>query len=149
MTELTDLYQEMILDHAKRPRNFAVPAAANLQAEGHNPLCGDRLTVGACEREGVLDAVGFEGQGCALCLASASTMTESVRGKSCAQIGQLFRDFRAMVTGGKTPEDSALPPKLCAFAGVSAFPMRVKCTTLAWHTLLAAMAGQARVSTEG
>jgi nitrogen fixation NifU-like protein len=148
MTELTELYQEMILDHAQRPRNFALPEAANLQAEGHNPLCGDRLTVAAREHEGILDAVGFQGQGCALCLASASTMTESVRGKSFAQIVRIFRDFRRLVTRGSAPADSTLPPKLAAFAGVSAFPMRVKCTTLAWHTLLAAMAGQEHASTE-
>jgi nitrogen fixation NifU-like protein len=148
MSDLHDLYQDLILDHAHHPRNFRRLAGANRRAEGYNPLCGDRLTVEASERDGVVEEVGFLGQGCALCLASASTMTESVKGKARAEVDEMFQTFRTLVTTGQAPVESALPPKLAAFAHVATFPMRVKCTTLAWHTLAAALAGNPRTSTE-
>ncbi len=148
MSNLSDLYQDLILDHAHHPRNFHHVAGANRRAEGYNPLCGDRLTVEASERDGVVVEVGFLGQGCALCLASASTMTESVKGRARADVDQMFQSFRALVTTGEAPAKSGLPPKLEAFSHVATFPMRVKCTTLAWHTLAAALAGNPRASTE-
>ena len=148
MSDLRELYQDLILDHAHHPRNFRRLAGANRRAEGYNPLCGDRLTVEATERDGVVEEVGFLGQGCALCLASASTMTESVKGRARAEVDEMFQTFRNLVTTGKTPVKSGFPPKLAAFAHVATFPMRVKCTTLAWHTLRAALAGSPRASTE-
>src|SRR3954468_348719 len=101
MTELRDLYQEVILDHHQNPRNFRVPAAANRSAEGNNPLCGDHVLVMVSLRHGVVEDIGFQGGGCAICTASASTMTEAVLGKSPAQIGELFESFHALVTRGR------------------------------------------------
>ncbi len=146
-SELDELYQEFILDHARNPRNFRLPAGANRKAEGHNPLCGDRLAVELREVAGVLEEVGFVGRGCALCLAAASTMTESVRGKTRDEVSEMLHDFRELVTTGQVV-NGRLPAKLLAFRGVAGFPMRVKCTTLPWHTLSAALAGQAQASTE-
>jgi nitrogen fixation NifU-like protein len=148
MSQLRELYQDLILDHAHHPRNFRHLAGANRRAEGYNPLCGDRLTVEARERDGVVEEVGFVGQGCALCLASASTMTESVRGRARSEVDEMFRGFRVLVTTGQAPAEAGLPPKLAAFGGVATFPMRVKCTTLAWHTLAAALAGNNPARTE-
>jgi nitrogen fixation NifU-like protein len=148
MAELQELYQDLILDHAHHPRNFHHLLGANRRAEGYNPLCGDRLTVEANERDGVVEEVSFVGQGCALCLASASTMTESVKGRARSEVDEMFRGFRSLVTTGQVPPKAGLPPKLTAFGGVATFPMRVKCTTLAWHTLAAALAGDGQVSTE-
>jgi nitrogen fixation protein NifU and related proteins len=148
MSDLHELYQELILDHARHPRNFRSLAGANRRAEGHNPLCGDRVTVEVREREGVVEEVGFLGQGCSLCLASASTMTECVKGRSRADVDELFKDFRKLVTTGQPPVIASFPPKLAAFGGVALFPMRVKCTTLAWHALAAALAGEAQANTE-
>lgn len=148
MSDLRDLYQEMILDHGKRPRNFRFPEQANRSAEGHNPLCGDRLTVKLVLEGGLVKEIGFQGAGCAISTASASTMTEVVKGKSSADIERLFVEFQALVTG-KSVSDPAALGKLVVFAGVAEFPMRVKCATLSWHTLRAALLGQAdAVSTE-
>ena len=151
-----DLYQELILDHGRRPRNFrgmaARPGAVH-HADGHNPLCGDRVTVWcATDGERVADA-SFQGAGCAISTASASLMTDAVKGKTLGEVRALFERFHALVTGrdlvtGTSDGEDALG-KLAAFSGVSEFPMRVKCATLAWHTLLAALDDRAdAVTTE-
>ncbi|MBN1612297.1 MAG: SUF system NifU family Fe-S cluster assembly protein [Polyangiaceae bacterium] len=148
MNDLRELYQEMILDHGRHPRNHAFPSGTNCEAEGHNPLCGDRLTLKLrCDGE-IVQEVGFQGQGCAISTASASTMTESIKGKTRAQIAEMFEGFHAMVTGSSGAAVSNLPPKLAVFAGVSEFPMRVKCAILPWHALQAALEGRAVASTE-
>jgi nitrogen fixation NifU-like protein len=147
MSDLTDLYQEVILDHNRRPRNFHALADANHTAEGHNPLCGDRLTLYLKVQDGVVTDVSFEGAGCAISKASASLMTDAVKGKTVAEAEALFERFHRMVT---TPPEQAVEDlgKLSALAGVREFPVRVKCASLAWHTLKAAMACQRRISTE-
>ena len=148
MSELRELYQEMILDHGKNPRNIGFPDGCNCSASGHNPLCGDRLSLKVkCDAERIVD-IGFEGQGCAISTAAASTMTEVVKGKTKAEVNALFEVFHAVVTGQPEVEISALPNKLRVFAGVKEFPMRVKCATLAWHTLQAALDGRGSASTE-
>ncbi len=146
MFELQDLYQEIILDHSKRPRNFRCPDVANRQAAGHNPLCGDRVTVYLEVEDGVVADVGFEGSGCAISTASASVMTELVKGKSEAEARAMFARFHDLVTGEEDSADEM--DKMNAFAGVRQFPMRVKCATLCWHTLAAALDGGDMVSTE-
>jgi nitrogen fixation NifU-like protein len=147
MSELRELYQEFILDHGKNPRNFRVPERANHRAEGYNPLCGDRVTV-SLELDGdVIRDIGFQGSGCAISTAAASTMTEAVTGLSVADAKTLMERYLATVKGGE-PDFDALD-KLAVFHGVSEFPMRVKCATLAWHTLVAALAGEAEpITTE-
>ena len=148
MPDLRDLYQEVILDHHRKPRNFGPLADANRHAEGFNPLCGDRLKLYLKVVDGVIRDVSFEGIGCAISTASASLMTEALKGKSEAQAQALFEGFHALVTGGQPPAAPALG-KLEVLAGVREFPMRVKCATLAWHTLHAALHDGARpVSTE-
>jgi nitrogen fixation NifU-like protein len=139
MSELRDLYQEVILDHGRRPRNHRAIAGAP-SAKGHNPLCGDRVTVYARVEDGVARDVAFEGTGCAISQASASLMTEAVRGKRVGDVDALFERFHDLVTGkGPAPgADDEVLGKLAVFAGVSEFPMRVKCATLPWHTLKAA-----------
>jgi nitrogen fixation protein NifU and related proteins len=137
--ELSDLYQEVILDHNKRPRNFGHPAEANRHAEGYNPLCGDKVTVHLELAGGVLRSVAFEGSGCAISKASASMMTEALRGKSEAEAEALFERFHRLVTGESAPGEEAALGKLIVFSGVRGFPMRVKCASLAWHTLNAAL----------
>jgi nitrogen fixation NifU-like protein len=150
MSDLRDLYQEVILDHSRRPRNHGKPAGANRSADGYNPLCGDRITLHLVVEGGVIKDAGFEGQGCAISSASASMMTEALKGRTEAEIGALYERFHALVTGkteGK-PADPALG-KLAVFSGVREFPIRVKCATLAWHTLRAALEHEDRpVSTE-
>jgi nitrogen fixation NifU-like protein len=148
MSDLRDLYQEVILDHSKRPRNFRSMPGANRKAEGYNPLCGDRETV-YLELDGnVLKDVAFQGTGCAISTASASMMTESLKGKTRAEADALFERFHRLITG----KDGAAAPelgKLAVFSGVREYPVRVKCATLPWHTLKAALAGEAApVSTE-
>jgi nitrogen fixation protein NifU and related proteins len=148
MPELRDLYQEVILEHSKAPRNFKAPAGANQKAEGYNPLCGDRFTV-YLEMDGdKIREIGFQGAGCAISKASASMMTQSVKGKTKAEAHHIFEHFHEFVTGHSHGDDPELG-KLAVFSGVSEFPMRVKCATLAWHTLEAALEGkQEKVSTE-
>jgi nitrogen fixation NifU-like protein len=146
MSDLRELYQEMILDHGRTPRNFRFPAGANREADGHNPLCGDRLTVKLVFEGGVVKDVGFQGAGCAISTAAASTMTEVVMGKSHEEIEAIFRDYHQLVTG-KGGDSDALG-KLAVFSGVAEFPMRVKCATLSWHTLRAALQGKGVISTE-
>lgn len=144
---LRELYQEMIVDHGKHPRNFGTLSEANHSHAGHNPLCGDKLTVYLIERDGIVDDVRFEGTGCAISVASASLMTGAVKGLRIAEVEALFSQFHVLVTEGK--EADASIGKLAVFAGVAEFPVRVKCATLAWHTLMAALAKQSgSVSTE-
>ena len=148
MSELTDLYQQVLLDHYRSPRNRGKPAGAERSAEGHNPLCGDRITVHVDFADDRLRAIGFEGSGCAISQASASLMTEAARGLTRAEFERLFAAFRAAVTGG-APEPGVELGKLEALTGVAAFPMRVKCATLAWHALEAALGARPGVvSTE-
>ena len=136
MSDLRDLYQEVILDHNRRPRNFGPLAAANRRAEGHNPLCGDRVTVYLEVEGGRIRDVSFEGAGCAISTASASLMTEALKGLSLEEARTLFHGFHELVTKGDEGEDLG---KLAVFTGVREYPMRVKCATLAWHTLMAAL----------
>jgi nitrogen fixation NifU-like protein len=146
--ELRELYQELILDHGKSPRNRGVPAHASHQAEGFNPLCGDQVRLSVrVSGEGVIEDIGFEGAGCAISTAAASTMTEAVKGRTVHEARELFERFRRFVSGEHADLDGL--EKLVAFGGVSEFPMRVKCATLAWHTLEAALAGrEEQVTTE-
>jgi nitrogen fixation NifU-like protein len=148
MNELGDLYQELILEHYRRPRNYGRLEDANRSAEGFNPLCGDRLHVYLKLEGGVIEDARFEGEGCAISTASASLLTEAVKGKTEAEAETLFRDFQDLVT---RPDAGSCPElgKLEALAGVRRFPVRVKCATLAWHTLHAALArDRAAVTTE-
>lgn len=150
MSDLRDLYQELILDHNRRPRNFQKLEGANRTAEGYNPLCGDQVTLYLRLEDGVVRDVSFQGSGCAIAKASASMMTASVRGKTAAELAGLFKAFHTMVTADLgTTIDPVELGKLAAFAGVREFPIRVKCATLPWHTLRAALeGGQEPVSTE-
>ncbi len=148
--ELNDLYQQVILDHNKKPRNFHALENASGKSEGFNPLCGDRLTVYVQVEGGQIKDISFEGSGCAISKASASLMTESVKGRSIEEIDTLFKQVHQMLTAGP---DAAVDlqglGKLAAFSGVREFPVRVKCATLAWHTLNSALQGkQQPVTTE-
>lgn len=147
MSLLRDLYQEVILDHSKSPRNSAQLSDANRQADGYNPLCGDKVTVYLKVEDGVVEDVSFKGAGCAISTASASLMTQAVKGKGLAETEELFKRFHGLVTG--KAEEGAELGELMAFQGVSEFPVRVKCATLAWHTLQAALEKEAGIiSTE-
>jgi nitrogen fixation NifU-like protein len=150
MSELTDLYQEVVLDHGKRPRNFGPLDGATHHAEGLNPLCGDHFTVHAKVDGGVVREARFEGSGCAISKASASVMTGAVKGKTPAEIDALFQKFHALVTEGPAGVPGAEDlGKLAVFGGVHEYPTRVKCASLAWHALRAALGGtQEPVSTE-
>jgi nitrogen fixation NifU-like protein len=149
MQDLRELYQSVILDHNRKPRNFARPEGANREAHGHNPLCGDRIDVFARVEGDVLRDVGFEGSGCAISRASASLMTEAVKGRRLSEVQRLFEGFHRVVTSdARAPVDASELGKLAVLAGVREFPMRVKCATLAWHTLHAALEGGETVSTE-
>ncbi len=139
--DLRDLYQEMILDHGRHPRNAALPEGANREGRGYNPLCGDRITLGLRLDGDVIVDVGFEGSGCAISQASASTMTEAIKGKTVAEAEALFERFRDLVTGKDDDPDFEVLDKLAVFAGVAEFPARIKCATLAWHTLHQALDG--------
>jgi nitrogen fixation protein NifU and related proteins len=136
--EIADLYQELIVDHSRRPRNFRKLDHATHEAEGFNPLCGDRVKVYVDVDNGVVRNVSFEGDGCAISKASASLMTESVKGKTKAEVEKLFSQFRDLATG-KDGVNGADLGKLAVFSGLRGFPTRVKCATLAWHTLHAAL----------
>ena len=139
MAELRDLYQEVILEHAKAPRNYRELGAPAAKAEGHNPLCGDRCTVFINQQDGVIQDIAFQGNGCAISKASASMMTQALKGKTLPEAEAMFKDFHGMVTGQHKEGQGAEMGKLKVFAGVSEFPARVKCATLAWHTLEAAL----------
>lgn len=150
MSELRELYQEVILDHGKRPRNFGAPERFDRHAEGYNPLCGDRLELYLrLDGDRVAEA-RFAGSGCAISTASASMMTEALRGRTLEEAETLFRAFHDLVTGKRDrTHDDPLLDKLVVFAGVCEFPIRVKCATLCWHTFRAAARGRAEtVSTE-
>lgn len=140
MSDLDDLYQEVILDHQRNPRNFARLPSANRSAEGTNPLCGDHVTVYLDVEDGIIRNISFEGEGCAIAKASASMMTSAIKGKTLAEASEIFKRFHRMVMGDRDPcIDIESLGKLAAFSGVSAFPVRVKCASLAWHTLNAAL----------
>ncbi len=149
MSELSELYQAVILDHNKKPRNFHKLETANHKAEGYNPLCGDQLTVYVQLEDEAVKDVSFEGSGCAIFKASASMMTQAVKGKSKQETEVLFDEFHRMVTD-QLDEESAPNQlgKLKIFAGVREFPVRAKCATLSWHTLQAALKDLGKVSTE-
>jgi len=153
MLELRELYQEVILDHGKEPRNFGRPEGATCESDGHNPLCGDTVTVYLRLLDDVVEDVGFEGRGCAISIASASMMTELLKGKSLKETESMFVRFHQLVTDdeavGKTDFEGEEFEKLMVLAGVREFPMRVKCATLAWHTMKAAVQGGGKeVTTE-
>ena len=150
MSNLRDLYQEVILDHSRAPRNFHPMEDASHQADGYNPLCGDRVTIFLKYEDDVVKEVSFQGSGCAISTASASMLTEFLAGKNSEEVENVFQTFRGMLTGrpGEFPAEERLG-KLAVFQGVCEFPTRVKCATLAWHTLKAALEGQGDpVSTE-
>jgi nitrogen fixation NifU-like protein len=138
MSDLRDLYQQVILDHYRSPRNFSVLEAANRRADGHNPLCGDRINVYAKIDGDIVREISFQGAGCAISTASASLMTEMVKGKTLAEAKALFEGFHGLLTKDTQPEEVDLG-KLEALSGVRAYPSRIKCATLAWHTLQAAL----------
>ncbi len=145
--DLNDLYQQVIIDHSKSPRNFRRPADATRIAQGHNPLCGDNLALFLVMDGDVIKDIGFQGSGCAISKASASLLTEAVKGHSKAEVKQMFERVHDLVTKGQTGGEDL--GKLAVFAGVHKFPARVKCAMLAWHATLAALDGQDQpVSTE-
>jgi len=140
MDELRELYQEMLLDHHKKPRNYGKLENANRHAEGYNPLCGDRITIYIALKGGVIEDIAFEGSGCAICTASSSLMTEAVKGKTLEEVEGLFGRFHDLVTSDPDTEvDAESLGKLAIFTGVREFPVRIKCATLAWHTMKAAL----------
>jgi nitrogen fixation protein NifU and related proteins len=148
MSELRELYQEYVLDHGRRPRNFRLPENATHHADGYNPLCGDKISLHLVLRGDRIEDIGFQGSGCAISTASASTMTEAVMGKTVPEARDFFAAFLAMVKDEGGVDYDKLD-KLAVFEGVREFPMRVKCATLAWHTLNAALEGKGDpVSTE-
>jgi nitrogen fixation protein NifU and related proteins len=148
MADLRDLYQELILEHSKAPRNYRELKDADRKAEGYNPLCGDRFTIYLRMQGDAIQDIAFQGSGCAISKASASMMTQSLKGKTREQARELFQHFHRTVTGEKNGDLADLG-KLSVFTGVAEFPTRVKCATLAWHTLQAALEGkQDSVSTE-
>jgi len=147
MAELRELYQEIILEHSKTPRNFRPMEGANRQAEGYNPLCGDPYTIFMDVADESIRDISFQGSGCAISKASASMMSQALKGKTRQEAEELFEQFHRIVTGEPGGDTSALG-KLEIFAGVANFPTRIKCATLAWHTLQAALRGEQVASTE-
>jgi nitrogen fixation protein NifU and related proteins len=149
MSDLRELYQQVILDHNKKPRNFHKLETANHSAEGYNPLCGDQFNVYIQLEDDRLKDVSFEGSGCAISKASASMMTQAVKGKTKEETEKLFDEFHRMVTGELDEENEPNQlGRLTIFAGVREFPVRVKCATLSWHTMRAALLEQGKISTE-
>lgn len=148
MYDLQDLYQEVVMDHNRRPRNFRKPDGANRQAEGFNPLCGDQVTVYLAVERNVIKDVGFQGVGCAISKASASMMTETLKGLSLEDASKVFDEFRSMITQEDFDADLLGDAEL--LAGVSRYPARIKCATLSWHALNSALGGNGMevVSTE-
>lgn len=140
MSDLRELYQEVIIDHGRHPRNFGMLPSANHHKQGFNPLCGDKIILYIQEKSGVIENIMFEGCGCAISMASASLMTETLKGKHLSEIEPFFNAFHELVTHGKIPEEDL--GKLTVLSGVSEFPARVKCATLAWHTLKAILMNQ-------
>ena len=151
MSELEDLYQEVILEHSKHPRNFRVMETANRQAEGYNPLCGDHYTIFLDVEDGAIRDISFQGSGCAISKASASMMSQALKSKTTAQAEDIFYKFHGVIAGAQAGEktgDVEDLGKLAVFAGVANFPTRIKCATLAWHTLHAALEGKQVASTD-
>ena len=148
MADYKKLYQEVILDHNKKPRNFGVLEQPSHQAEGHNPLCGDHLSVALQLKGETIDQIAFKGESCAICKASASMMTAAVKGKTCADAHALSQEFLAMATGKLDLSQPNQIGRLAVFAGVRDLPTRVKCAILPWHTLQAAFNSQGTASTE-
>jgi len=148
MADPKALYQEVILDHNRKPRNYGALPAASHHAEGHNPLCGDRIDVALHLDGDRIDAIAFEGESCAICKASASMMTVAVKGKPRAEAETLIREFREMATGKIGPGGLVHIGRLSVFAGVRDLPTRVKCAILPWHTLAAALSSVAKTTTE-
>jgi nitrogen fixation NifU-like protein len=146
LPELDTLYQEVILDHCRRPRNFHPMEGADRHAEGYNPLCGDKVRIYLKLANGRIIDISFQGSGCAISTASASILTETMKGKTIAEAEALFEAFHDLVTG-KQPGRAPAPGKLAVFSGVAEFPVRVKCATLAWHTLKNALAGDPKPAT--
>jgi nitrogen fixation protein NifU and related proteins len=148
VSELSELYQQVILDHNKNPRNFHRLEDANRSAEGFNPLCGDQLKVFMQIEDEKVKSISFEGSGCAISKAAASMMTQTIKGKTLTEAQTLFHEFHQMVTGDMNEEVEDNLGRLRIFAGVREFPARVKCATLSWHTMKAALEGEQTVSTE-
>ncbi|MDE2127338.1 MAG: SUF system NifU family Fe-S cluster assembly protein [Armatimonadetes bacterium] len=149
MADLDDLYQETILDHNRRPRNFGALPGANCTAEGYNPLCGDHIHVYARVEDGTIRELRFESTGCAISRASASLMTEALIGRTVEEADRLFAEMRVLLTGGMVQGDAEeLMGKLAVLSGVHQFPTRIKCAVLAWHALDAALHQRGEVSTE-
>ncbi len=149
MFDLKDLYQEVIIDHNRSPRNFGQLENATQVAEGYNPLCGDKLNLYLKMEDGVITDVSFDGSGCAISVASASLMTDTLKGKTIEQAEQLFQNFHNLITEEKNPDPEQMQAlgKLAALAGVKEYPARVKCATLCWHTLHSAMQGETSPAT--
>jgi nitrogen fixation NifU-like protein len=149
--DLRELYQETILDHSKKPRNFRDMPEATGRAQGFNPLCGDKATVFVRLEDGIVKDVSFKGAGCSISTASASIMTESLKGKTREEVERLFERFHTLITSDPSRAGENAAPdlgKLAAFSGVCEFPVRVKCASLPWHTLKAALQGEGQASTE-
>jgi len=138
-SELRDLYQQVIIDHSKNPRNFCICEGANHIKEGYNPLCGDKIKLYIKEKNGIIEDVCFQGIGCAISMSSASLMSEAIKGKTIAEAMKLFDEFQKLLTVKDYKEDAKLLGKLEVLAGVAEYPMRIKCATLPWHTLKAAL----------
>jgi len=139
MDDLHNLYQEVIIDHSHHPHNFCVCNEANHMGDGYNPLCGDKLTLYIKEENGVVEEATFQGSGCAIFMASASMMTDAIKGKKIDEIKELYKNFHVLVTSGDINQTTKNIGKLAVFAGVSEFPVRVKCAILPWHTLKEAL----------
>ncbi len=140
MSEMRELYQEVILDHHRHPRNFGPLEGASHRAEGFNPLCGDRITVYALVERDVVREISFDGSGCAICVAAASVMTDELKGMTIEEVEKVYGSFHDVVTGDSSdPVDAEALGKLAVFSGVREFPVRVKCATLPWHALRAAL----------
>ncbi|HET9466093.1 MAG TPA: SUF system NifU family Fe-S cluster assembly protein [Gemmatimonadales bacterium] len=149
MTRLNTLYQDLILDHNRAPQNYRPMENANRRVEGNNPLCGDRLTIWLRMENGIIADATFQGLGCAISMASASLMTSAIKGKNRAQAEALFERFLGMITGSGEPAEADSLGKLAVFSGVSEFPIKVKCASLSWHAMKAALnQSDAVVSTE-
>jgi nitrogen fixation NifU-like protein len=148
MSDVRELYQTTILDHNKKPRNFRKPDGANREANGWNPLCGDKVTVYlTVDDAGVVEEVGFQGSGCAISTASASMMTQAVKGKTLDEVLEVFDRFHELVAGPSAADaDAGTLGKLAVFSGVREYPMRVKCATLPWHTLRSAVRGDGSIA---
>jgi len=144
--DLKDLYRDIIIDHNRKPRNFGKIEPADAQADGHNPLCGDKLTVYLTMTEDRIADAKFDGSGCAISIASASLLTDAVRGKSIAEAGELFHEVHDVLTHHDAPINLERLGKLAALTGVREFPARVKCATLCWHTLDAALQTRAQLN---